>query len=98
MLEVKLKPDNEISIEEKLFLLKLCPDTEAHIKVNQDTCLFCKNKECTKFCPANVFAWSNINDELIVAYENCLECGACVIGCPYESIEYKNPRTGHGVN
>ena len=84
------------TIEEKLFLLKFKPDTESHIKTNQDVCNLCTGKECTKFCPANVFAWSKVEDKLIVSYENCLECGACKIGCPYEAIIYSHPRAGYG--
>ena len=85
------------TIEEKIFLIKSCPDTESHIKVNQDICTICNGKECTKFCPANVFAWSNTDDQLMVAYENCLECGVCTIGCHYEAIEYNHPKAGHGI-
>lgn len=85
------------TIEEKLFITKFCPDTESHIKTNLAVCSDCKGKECTKFCPANVFAWSQIANKLIVAYENCLECGACRIGCPYGSITYSHPNSGHGV-
>ena len=84
------------TIEEKLLLIKFCPDTESHIAVNQDICIICQGKECTKFCPANVFAWSATNDRLIVGYENCLECGLCTIGCPYGSIKYTQPKDGSG--
>ena len=80
------------TIEEKLYVNDFKPNTESHIKTNLDVCKICTGKECTIFCPANVFAWSNLNDELIISYENCLECGACNIGCPYESIEYNHPK------
>lgn len=86
-----------LTIEEKLYVTRFTPNTESHIKTNQDICITCKGKECTKFCPANVFAWSQIDDVLIIGYENCLECGACKIGCPYEAIEYSHPKPGFGV-
>ena len=86
----------QATIEEKLFVIRFKPDVESHIKTNPDICITCKGKECTKFCPANVFQWS-IDDELMVAYESCLECGACKIGCPYECIEYSHPKAGYGV-
>ena len=86
-----------MTIEEKLFETKLRPNTESHITVNDDFCILCKGKECTKFCPSNVFSWSIIDDELIVAYENCLECGACNIGCPYKAIDFTYPKPPHGV-
>lgn len=85
-----------LSLEDKLYLLKFRPDTKSHIKVNVDICKLCKGKECTKFCPSSVFTWSKLDDTLLVAYENCLECGACKIGCPYENIRYSHPESGYG--
>ena len=87
---------NEVPIEEKLYITKLRPDIEPHIKTNFEICISCEGKECTKFCPANVFSWSNIDDQLVIAYENCLECGACRIGCPYGSIDFSHPNAGFG--
>ncbi len=92
------KTENQITtIEEKLYIVDFCPDIDSHIKVNQDLCLICKNKDCTKFCPSNVFAWSDVDEQIIITYENCLECGACRMGCPYEAIEYKHPKAGFGL-
>ena len=93
----KSQTTNLQTIEDKLYISSFRPDLDSHIKANQATCLICQKKECTKFCPANVFAWSLNNDELIVGYENCLECGACKIGCPYGSIEYNHPKVGCGI-
>lgn len=87
-----------MTVEEKLFVVKLYPSAEKHISVNPDVCLMCKGKECTKFCPGNVFAWSTIDEELIIGYENCLECGACKIGCPYEVIEFNYPKAPFGTH
>lgn len=98
---LKLKNETErknlTRIDEKLYITRFRPDTGSHIKTSPHICAVCKGKECTKFCPSNVFAWSEINDRLIVAYENCLECGACTIGCPYEAIEYRHPKAGYGL-
>ncbi len=86
----------EMTIEDKLYLVNFKPNIESHIKINPDVCLICKNKECTKFCPANVFVLSPINEEIIVTYENCMECGACRMGCPYEAIKYEHPEVSYG--
>lgn len=96
-LQNKQESKNPDTIEEKLYIMRFRPDTESHIKTNPAVCLICKGKECTKFCPSNVFNWSSLDDKLIIAYENCLECGACKIGCPFEAIEYSHPRVGYGV-
>ena len=83
-------------IEDKLYFIPFKPNTESHIKTNPAICASCAWKECTKFCPANVFHLSGVDNKLYVNYENCLECGACTIGCPYQSIEYKHPAKGFG--
>ena len=92
-----VKINHSGSIEEKIYFAKLRPDTEAHIKTNLDICITCVKKECTRFCPSNVFHWSTIDDTLIVGYENCIECGICTIGCPYGAIDYSHPKASHGI-
>jgi ferredoxin like protein len=32
-----------------------------------------------------------------VNFGNCIECGACDIGCPYDNIRCHSPRGGYGV-
>lgn len=98
IIKEKVNDNNLGTIQEKLYGITFCPNTESHIKTNPGICSICKGKECTKFCPAEVFAWSAVDDELIVAYENCLECGVCKMGCPYEAIEYNHPKAGFGIN
>ena len=94
----KHKKNEEVSeFEKRLFLNNIRPDPETHIKVNQSVCLLCKNRECTTFCPTSVFVWSESEEELFIAHESCIECGACKMGCPYESIEYSHPKSGYGV-
>ena len=33
----------------------------------------------------------------LVSFGNCLECGACAIGCPYSNISCHAPRGGYGA-
>ncbi|MEE0496271.1 MAG: 4Fe-4S dicluster domain-containing protein, partial [Cyanobacteriota bacterium] len=35
--------------------------------------------------------------EIIVNYENCLECGACRIACERKAIDWKYPKGTKGV-
>ncbi|MEM4768974.1 MAG: 4Fe-4S dicluster domain-containing protein, partial [Saccharolobus sp.] len=46
-------------------------------------------------CPANVYTW--INQKIIISYENCVECGACRIACPFGNISWNYPRYGLGI-
>jgi len=84
------------TLKNKLYDLKLKPNTKSHITVNNDVCLLCQNRDCTIFCPSQVFTWSNIDEKLTVAYESCMECGACKMGCPLENIKYEHPEAGFG--
>ena len=86
----------EVKLEEKLYENKFVPDVESHIKTNNDICVLCQGKECTRLCPSNVFSWSKIDDRLIISYESCLECGACKMICPFEVIKYNHPKSGYG--
>ena len=94
MSEIKGIPEN---IDDKLFTLKYNCGEETHLKPDPEYCKKCKGKNCTYFCPANVYEWNEEDQKLNVGFENCLECGACRIGCPTQSIEWNYPEGGKGV-
>lgn len=71
----------------------------AHIKIpDPKVCLGCKDKPCTTVCPAGVYEWNEAQKQLIVSYENCIECGAARVMCPFNNIQWEPPRGGFGVN
>lgn len=84
------------TIEEKLSLLKYKPETISHIEVDKELCLKCKSKECTFFCPASVYKIEE-GEVPKIEYENCLECGACKIGCKSKSVKWNFPHGGCGI-
>ena len=86
-----------MNIDKKLFTLKYSPDIQSHLKPNKKDCKNCKTKACTFICPAQVYEWSEEKQELIVRYENCLECGACRIACEHKSLDWKYPKGTKGV-
>ena len=86
-----------MTIEDKLFTLKYTPDTESHLVPDNEICKTCKNKPCTKICPADVYEWDDKNKRLVVNFENCLECGACRIACPTHSLKWEYPKGTKGV-
>jgi len=95
MSDIKNKmPDH---IDDKLFTLKYNCDKETHLKPNQDDCKACKDKPCTYCCPANVYSWDEDQNKNLVGFENCLECGACRIVCPAQTLDWKYPKSGYGV-
>lgn len=69
-----------------------------HIDIDdQSTCILCEGKYCNFFCPAEVYRWDPAQKETLVSFGNCIECGACDIGCPYDNIRCHSPRGGYGV-
>ena len=87
-------------LTDKLFTVKYNEDTgKPHIEVvDQNVCLSkCTGKYCNHFCPAGVYLWDPAKGQNLVSYENCIECGACAIGCPFGNIDCETPRGGYGV-
>ncbi len=87
------------NIEEKLGTLTYKTDNQSHITVDDpDVCLKkCPDKPCTTACPAQVYNWDPAQKKIIVSYENCIECGACRMICPFDNISCHWPRGGFGV-
>lgn len=88
---------NKKSIQDKLATIKYNCDDKTHLILDKNKCKKCKEKICTKVCPANVYELDEYTDEILVQYENCLECGACKIACPKKAIDWNYPSSGCGV-
>ena len=84
-----------MALEDKLYTLKYTPDTTSHLKPDMNDCKRCDKRPCTTVCPAKVYEWQN--DNMTVNFENCLECGACRIVCPYKSLKWEYPKGTKGV-
>jgi ferredoxin like protein len=85
-------------IEERLYSLRYRAAEQSHLIVrNQEKCLHCPTKPCEHFCPADVYEWQPNSQQLTVAFENCVECGTCRIGCLHDNIEWTYPLGGCGV-
>jgi ferredoxin like protein len=44
-----------------------------------------------------VYEWNGEQKKTLVSFGNCIECGACSIGCPFDNISCQSPRGGYGV-
>ncbi|MCD7879555.1 MAG: 4Fe-4S dicluster domain-containing protein [Candidatus Gastranaerophilales bacterium] len=86
-----------MNINEKLATLKYNKGKESHLYADNTVCRNCSNKFCTYICPAGVYVWDKEKNELIIRYENCLECGACKIACEKKNIIWKYPEAEYGV-
>jgi ferredoxin like protein len=69
-----------------------------HLAVkSMEVCRQCMRKPCISRCCAEVYRWQAGEENLEIAYENCLECGVCKIVCPYDNFKWEYPRGGFGV-
>jgi ferredoxin like protein len=87
-----------VKVEDKLFLDRFRVDEESHLRlIDPDVCLTdCTDQPCLYICPANVYKLEK--DRISIAYEGCLECGSCRIGCPHFNIDWHFPRGGYGIS
>jgi ferredoxin like protein len=88
-------------LEDKLFTVRNKKDEgHPHIQIlDQSVCADqCDAKYCNHFCPAGVYRYEPEQRRNIVSFENCIECGACAIGCPFDNIACEAPRAGFGVS
>ena len=86
-----------MNIDKKLYTLKYSPDTQSHLQPDKEQCKLCSSRNCTFICPAGVYEWNEEKQELIINYENCLECGACRIACERKSLGWQYPKGTKGV-
>jgi ferredoxin like protein len=87
-------------LTDKLFTVTYKEDEgRPHIEIVDSTICGerCNGKYCTHFCPAGVYRWDPDQRRTLVSFGNCLECGACSVGCPYDNISCHAPRGGFGV-
>jgi ferredoxin like protein len=88
----------DVYVDDLLVSLKYFIDEEkAHLWIaDHEVCARCAHKPCLYFCPVGVYTLGN-DGRVQVAYQGCVECGSCRVGCPYKNIGWTLPRGGFGV-
>ncbi len=88
----------DVYVDDLLVTLKYFLDEEkSHLWIeDQAICARCEHKPCLYFCPVSVYSLTH-DGKIQVAYQGCVECGSCRVGCPYHNIGWKLPRGGYGV-
>jgi ferredoxin like protein len=102
--EVKPLPEElketlpDVYVDDLLMSLKYFIDEEnAHLWIKEhEICARCEHKPCLSFCPVGVYSLGR-DGKIQVAYQSCVECGSCRVGCPYKNIGWELPRGGFGV-
>ncbi len=95
-------PPGAATVEAKLGTLEWKKSPQTHITLRDATekapCVeLCKDRPCTTVCPAKVYEWHAPEKRILVAYENCIECGACRMLCPFDNIACDWHGGGMGV-
>ena len=90
------------TVEAKLGFLDFKKAPQTHISLKNDSesapCVsLCQGRPCVSVCPAKVYEWEEGLKKVLVAYENCIECGACRMLCPHDNIVCDWPAGGFGV-
>ena len=49
-----------------------------------ENCVDCKFTDCVTVCPVDTFY--ELDDQLVIDPEECIDCAACVAECPVEAI------------
>ena len=93
------EPIKGMSLDARLGLDKYeIDEQQSHILVDQALCQICCERPCLTVCPAGVYKW--VDGQIMVSYENCLECGTCQISCDHGGkggITWSNPSGGFGI-
>ena len=93
----QLNQEKVISIEDKLYTVKRRDYVKSHISLDPNLCKECASRMCVLVCPAQVYKWDELKQEIDIQYEDCLECGSCRIACEMQNIEWSNPVQGAGI-
>jgi ferredoxin like protein len=86
-----------INIENLSQITRFDIDEQSHIIVNKEVCQSCSHHACVQACPAKCYTFTEETQRLDVVYDNCLECGTCMVVCEKKAIDWSYPRGGFGV-
>jgi ferredoxin like protein len=86
-----------INIDNLSQMTRFESDEQAHIILNREICTGCQQHSCVQACPAKCYTFTAETQRMDLAWENCLECGTCLIICDKKAVEWGYPRGGYGV-
>ncbi len=55
----------------------------AHQVFKPSMCMHCQDAECVKACPTGA-SYTTEEGMVLIDYDKCIGCGACVLACPYD--------------
>lgn len=72
----------------------------SHIRIPDDRlcadCIANIGGPCTKFCPAEVYAFRDDMKGITISSTDCLHCMTCSVKCPKDNIKWQTPEGSYG--
>lgn len=56
-----------------------------HMEIRSERCNHCDNPPCVYTCPTGASHISDIGGIVLVDYQKCIGCKACIAACPYDA-------------
>jgi Fe-S-cluster-containing dehydrogenase component len=56
-----------------------------HMEIRSERCNHCDNPPCVYTCPTGASHISDIGGIVLVDYDKCIGCKACIAACPYDA-------------
>ncbi|ACB83727.1 ferredoxin family protein [Natranaerobius thermophilus] len=88
-----------LNLRDMVQFVTIVPDSQTHIYLKEPNLCAdkCDLKPCTYICPSHVYYFDDDNQQTLIDYKRCIECGACIYACPLENIDWHFPRPGYGI-
>ncbi len=87
----------DLNLDDMLGRLRFVIDHgRPHILVDALACANCIRRSCLRLCPVRAYQWQE--GGILLHWERCIECGACLHACDRGAITWSYPRGGYGVS
>ena len=86
-----------MKVEEKVALCAIKHGDSSHIEIREGYCDSCDTRICLRACPAQLYTEEPDSGRVIVDHTGCLECGTCLIICPFQAVTWKYPEASFGI-
>jgi len=84
-------------VDERIAKDAITPDAEPHIVADQAICATCESRPCVRCCPGHLYELVAETGQIAIEVAGCLECGTCLVVCPFGALAWRYPSGGAGI-